>query len=75
MPKGATGARWSGTDGARKGGSEEDMTKRKKNLRHWTLILLLQLAKPQQNRPVTQSKQISSSSLNNGSTMAAFSPM
>lgn len=42
-----------------------------KNPRDWTLILLLQLAKPQHNGPVTQSKQISEPSLNNGDSGTA----
>lgn len=39
----------------------------------WTLMLLLQLARPQHNEPVTQSKQIGRPSLNNGSAIAASS--
>lgn len=58
----------------RGGAREREEVKKtsQKKPKDWTLIVLLQLAKPQHNGPVTQSKQISSPSLNNGSTIAAF---
>ena len=79
MPQGATGVRLRGGEAEEEAGKKERkwrrQHKKKRKQRDWTLILLLQLAKPQHNGPVTQSKQISSLSLNNGSAIAAFSHM
>lgn len=56
------------------GGAGEEVEKTsQKAAEDWTLMLLLQLARPQHNEPVTQSKQIGGPSLNNGSAIAAFS--
>lgn len=64
--------RFSQTKAAGGGGEEVEKTSQKA-AEDWTLMLFLQLARPQHNEPVTQSKQIGGPSLNNGSAIAAFS--